>query len=36
MGTLTLTDLLKRMVERGGSDLHITTNSPLASVSTGN
>ena len=28
MGTLTLTDLLKRMVECGGSDLHITTNSP--------
>src|SRR6516162_11137770 len=28
MGTLTLTDLLKRMVECGGSDLHITTNAP--------
>ena len=28
MAPLTLTDLLKRMVESGGSDLHITTNSP--------
>lgn len=28
MGTLTLTDLLKRLVECEGSDLHITTNSP--------
>jgi twitching motility protein PilT len=28
MGTITLTDLLKRLVERDGSDLHITTNSP--------
>ncbi|HLI34677.1 MAG TPA: type IV pili twitching motility protein PilT, partial [Terriglobia bacterium] len=24
----TLSDLLKRLVETGGSDLHITTNSP--------
>jgi len=28
MVPLTLTDLLKRMVESGGSDLHITTNTP--------
>ena len=24
----TLPDLLKRMVEKGGSDLHVTTNTP--------
>ena len=26
--SLSLSDLLKRMLEMGGSDLHITTNSP--------
>ena len=25
---LTLSDLLKRMLEMGGSDLHVTTNTP--------
>ena len=28
MATLSLTELLKKMLETGGSDLHITTNSP--------
>ena len=28
MATLSLAELLKKMLEMGGSDLHITTNSP--------
>jgi len=32
---LSLSDLLRRMLEMGGSDLHITTNSPPKSAYTG-
>ncbi len=28
MSGITLSELLKKMIEMGGSDLHITTNSP--------
>ena len=30
MAGITLSELLKKMIEMGGSDLHLSTNSPAA------